>query len=108
MSRRTKSQPEAVGSLVGRVLEDLGAGEVAQVMRIAQRWQEALGEEIASHCRPTALRGSVLETTADSSAWCQQLQLRKPEILASLRSALGDDAPSDLWLRVGTPREWAR
>ena len=43
----------------------------------------------------------VLEVTVDSSVWCQQLQMRRPELLASLREALGADAPRDLWLRVG-------
>jgi predicted nucleic acid-binding Zn ribbon protein len=47
------------------------------------------------------MRAGVLEVTVDSSVWCQQLQMRRPELLASLREALGPDAPRDLWLRVG-------
>ena len=35
---------------------------------------------------PSALRGDVLEASVDSSVWCQQLQLRAPEILAGLRA----------------------
>ena len=101
MSRARKSRPEPLGPLVERVLEDLGAGNSARVMRIAEHWEEAVGAEIAAHCRPTALRGSVLEATVDSSVWCQQLQLRGPEIIEALRAALPADAPTDLWFRVG-------
>ena len=61
----------------------------------------SVGSEVARHCRPTALRGDRLEASVDSSVWCQQLQLRVPEILAALRRLLGDDAPSELWFRVG-------
>jgi predicted nucleic acid-binding Zn ribbon protein len=101
MSRARKSRPEPLGALVERVLKDIGAGDSARVMRIADRWEEAVGAEIAAHCRPTALRGSVLEATVDSSVWCQQLQLRGPEILEALRDVLSADAPSELWFRVG-------
>jgi predicted nucleic acid-binding Zn ribbon protein len=101
VSRSRKSEPEALGKWVQRVLEDLGAGEGARVLRIAERWEEAVGSEIAQHCQPTALRGDVLEATADSSVWCQQLQLRGPEILAALRDVLPEEAPSRLWFRVG-------
>jgi len=101
VSRARKSKPEPLGPLVERVLEDLGAGNSARVMRIAEHWEAAVGAEIAAHCRPTVLRGSVLEVTVDSSVWCQQLQLRGPEIIEALRAELPADAPSDLWFRVG-------
>ncbi len=101
MSRTRKSRPEPLGALVARVLKDIGAGDSARVMRIAECWEEAVGSEIAAHCRPTALRGGVLEVTVDSSVWCQQLQLRGPEILEALRAVLPEDAPTELWFRVG-------
>ena len=100
MTRRRSSEPEGIDVLVPRVLRDLGLDETARVLRIAERWEESVGPEIARHCRPTALRGGVLEATVDSSAWCQELQYRCPEILAALRRDLGDDAPADLFLRV--------
>ncbi len=102
--RPTRRDPERVGALVPRVLEDLGFAESVRVLRIAERWEEAVGEAIALHGQPTALRGEVLEITVDSSPWCQQLQLRRPELLAALRRTLGDEAPSDIWFRVGTGR----
>jgi predicted nucleic acid-binding Zn ribbon protein len=101
VSRARKSRPEPLGSLVARVLEDIGAGASARVMRIAEHWEEAVGVEIAARCRPTVLRGDVLEVTVDSSVWCQQLQLRGPEIIEALRAALPAEAPSELWFRVG-------
>lgn len=101
MSRTRKSRPEPIGALVARVLEDIGASDSARVLRIAERWEQAVGAGIAARCRPTALRGGLLEVSVDSSVWCQQLQLRGPEILEALRAALPGDAPSELWFRVG-------
>ena len=101
MSSRRKSRPEPLGALVRQVLEDIGAGDGARVLRIAECWEEAVGAEVAAHCQPTALRGGVLEATVDSSVWCQQLQLRGPEILAALRAVLPAEAPTELWFRIG-------
>lgn len=102
MKRRARDRDlEVIGSLVPKVLGDLGLGDAARVMRVAERWEEAVGPEIAQHCRPTALRGSVLEVTVDSSVWCHQLRLRASEIVTALRRVLGEEAPSDVWLRVG-------
>jgi predicted nucleic acid-binding Zn ribbon protein len=95
---RPKSRPQSLGELVQRVLADLGAGAAARAARIADHWEEAVGREIADHSQPLAIRGDVLEVSVDTSVWCQQLQLRTPEILASLRRVVGEDAPSEVWL----------
>ena len=100
-TRRRKSRPQAVGELLSQVLSDLGDGATARAVRIADRWAESVGPEIAAHSRPVAIRGEVLEVHVDSSVWCQQLQLRIPTLLAALRDNVGEDAPRELWLRVG-------
>jgi predicted nucleic acid-binding Zn ribbon protein len=86
------------------VLEDMGLDAAAAAFRVGERWEAAVGPEIAGHCRPVGLRGGVLEVVVDSSVWCQQLQLLRPGILEALRRELGEDAPGDLRLRVGYNR----
>ena len=101
MKPRGRREPRQLGALVAGVLGDLGLDEASAIVRVAQCWESAVGAEVAAHCRPSALRGAVLEATVDSSVWCQQLQLQSRAILAGLRRELGDDAPSDLRLFVG-------
>jgi len=98
---RGRRAPRPLGEFVHGVLDDLGLGNASALVRIAERWEAIVGVEVARHCQPALLRGRVLEATVDSSVWCQQLQLRSPEILAALRRELGPEAPADLWLRVG-------
>ena len=102
-----KSEPRAVRGVLGAVLAELGLDEVARAARVCEFWDQAVGPEVASHSRPEGLRGEVLEVAVESSVWSQQLQMKRPQILASLREYLGDDAPQDLRLRVGysRPRE---
>ena len=102
---RRRSEPLEVGPIIGSVLEDLGLEAAAHVFRIGEEWATSVGAEVAEHARPIGMRAGVLEVEVDTSVWCQQLQLRRVEILENLRSRLGDEAPSGLRFRVGyTPR----
>ncbi len=100
MPRRPSGPPQRVGALVPSVLRDLGLEESARALRIQESWPAAVGAEIASHARPIALRNGALEVAVDSSAWCQTLRLRAPELLDGLARTLGDDAPGSLWFRL--------
>ncbi len=99
-----RGRPTVLGDVVGQVLGDLGLDGVAKAHRIGQVWTAVVGEQIAAHCRPVGLRGEVLELAVDSPVWSQQLQLRKPEILAALARALPDAAPRELRFQVGYVR----
>lgn len=101
---RRKGTPTALGSLVDRVLGELGLEGVARSHQIGACWEEAVGAQIAAHCRPKGLRGEVLELEVDSPVWAQQLQLRKPELLAALQRRLGANAPRELRFQVGYGR----
>lgn len=101
MRRRGRREPRRVGDVVGTVLEDLGLEGASSLLRIAERWEAAVGPEVARHCQPERLQGTVLEATVDTSVWCQELQLHLPAILAALRREFGPEAPTDLRLRVG-------
>ncbi len=96
-----RSKPRPLSALVPRVLEDLGLNDATAILRISDCWERAVGREVALHCQPRAMRGPVLEATVDSSVWCQQLQMRKADLLAALARELGDQAPADLRLHVG-------
>jgi predicted nucleic acid-binding Zn ribbon protein len=103
MAPRKASPPERVGALVPSVLRDLGLDESARALRILEGWPGAVGAEVASHARPIALRNGALEVAVDSSAWCQTLRLRAPQLLDALSGALGGDAPASLWFRLAGP-----
>lgn len=101
MRRRTgRSQPQPLGKLVTRVLEDLGIGGSARIMELVSGWESAVGENVARHCRPIQFREDILEVEVDSSVWCQQLKLQEPELIAALAAQLGDVAPTGLRFSV--------
>ena len=64
-------------------------------------WDEALGPEFKSHCRPDGVRNGVIHARVSDSSWMQRVQLEKPRIFARLRAQLGEGAPTELRLRIG-------
>ncbi|MDH3687745.1 MAG: DUF721 domain-containing protein [Myxococcales bacterium] len=101
MKRRRKTEPSRIGSMIPRVFEDLGLGAASSAMALQQRWADLVGPEVAAHAVPDVLRGKTLDVTVDTSAWCQELQLRTDELLSRLRAEFGADAPEALRFRVG-------
>ncbi len=99
-----KREPEAMNKALAGVLESLHIDLAAPSAEIGQHWERIVGPEVAKHCRPLGMKSGVLHAEVDSSVWCQDLQLRTPEILAALRKRMGKSAPTDLRLRVGYSR----
>lgn len=111
MARRAKSTPTAVGQVLPGLLRELGLGDAAAAARLSEAWGQVVGDEAAAHSWPAALRAGVLEVEVDASAWAQQLQLRRPQLLSALRGFFDGeaDAPTirDVRLRLGRPRSQA-
>jgi predicted nucleic acid-binding Zn ribbon protein len=85
---------------IGRVLSDLGYDPDAPALRLLRAWPSAVPPEIAEHCEPTDWKQGTLELTVATPVWAQQIALRKTEILAALKAAMGPSAPTDLRTRV--------
>ena len=88
------------GGRITRVLSDLGYDPAAPALRLLQAWASAVPPEVAENSEPTDWAQGTLELTVASPVWAQQIALRKTEILAALRAALGPDSPTDLRTRV--------
>ncbi|MFQ5698884.1 MAG: DUF721 domain-containing protein [Myxococcota bacterium] len=92
---------QSLSELIPSVFEDLGLDRASESLRLLAVWDEALGPELAPHCRLDGVRGGVLHAHVPDSAWMQRLQLEKASILERLSAALGAPSPRDLRLRIG-------
>jgi len=66
-------------------------------------WAEIVGEEIARHSEPLALRDAILWVRVDGSAWAQELSLLKPRIRERLEERLGEGSIEDIRFHTGSP-----
>jgi hypothetical protein len=71
--------------------------------RLASVWQEALGEEVARHSQPRALRAGRVIAAASSSVWAQTLQLLSADLIPRLNAALGEELVREMVFR---PAGW--
>ncbi|MFP4445220.1 MAG: DUF721 domain-containing protein [Desulfosudaceae bacterium] len=90
---------------VGDILKDTlaqwsqGAGQpITQVWRL---WDATVGEAIAANAQPYRLKNRILIVHVTASAWTQQLQYLKAEIIAGLNRAAGKTLVTDIKFKIG-------
>jgi predicted nucleic acid-binding Zn ribbon protein len=83
------------------VLSELGLDDASLALSLHRAWDDAIGAELAPHCRPEGARGGVIQARVRDSAWMVAVQMRKHELLARLREALAPEPIHDVRLRLG-------
>ena len=72
------------------------------------QWATVVGEQIAEHAQPTALREGVLSVTAESTAWATQLRMVQSQLLAKIATAVGDGVVRALKITGPTAPSWRK
>lgn len=72
------------------------------------QWAEVVGEQIAEHAQPNALRDGVLSVTAESTAWATQLRMVQSQLLAKIAAAVGDGVVTSLRITGPTAPSWRK
>jgi predicted nucleic acid-binding Zn ribbon protein len=94
--------PERLGEVLSRLFTARGWGRRQDRLRLERAWAEAVGEELAAHTRPEALRRGVLEVVVDSAVLLQELtHFHKRRLLAELRQRMPGTPLTDLRFRAG-------
>ena len=72
------------------------------------RWDQVVGEEVASHCHPETFEDQVLTVRTDSTAWATQVRLLAPSVLARLSEELGAGVVTRLVVKGPAGPSWKR
>jgi predicted nucleic acid-binding Zn ribbon protein len=72
------------------------------------QWRSVVGEQIAAHAAPTALRDGVLSVTAESTAWATQLRMVQSQLLAKIAAAVGDGVVASLKITGPATPSWRK
>jgi hypothetical protein len=67
-----------------------GISDQIRAERIVAEWSDMVGPKIAARTRPDGVRDRVLEIEVASSAWLQELNLLRAQILAGLLERVGE------------------
>ena len=100
--------PQPLGGLARELAKNRGwSPRVAEGTVFAQ-WSTVVGEQIAEHATPTALRVGVLAVSAESTAWATQLRLIQAQLLAKIAAAVGDGVVTSLRITGPTAPSWRK
>ena len=97
---------------LGRAARDLAKNR-GWTPRVAEgtvfaEWPAVVGEQIAEHATPTALRDGVLSVTAESTAWATQLRMVQRQLLAKIAAAVGDGVVTALKITGPAAPSWRK
>src|ERR1700754_4213586 len=72
------------------------------------QWQRVVGDQIAAHAAPTALRDGVLSVSAETTAWATQLRMVQAQLLAKIAAAVGDGVVTSLKIVGPVAPSWRK
>ena len=103
-----RRDPQPLGTAAADLAKSRGwTPHVAEGTVFAQ-WSTVVGEQIAEHAEPTALRDGVLSVTAESTAWATQLRMVQAQLLAKIAAAVGDGVVTALKITGPTAPSWRK
>jgi hypothetical protein len=92
--------PRRISASLDAVARNLGGAGGPALVDLLQRWPEVVGEQLAAHCRPLALRAGTLTIGTDEAAWGAQLGWLEADLKRSLDQALGAGVVTRIAVRV--------
>ena len=78
----------------------MGAPSADATRSIFADWSEIVGDQIAEHARPHALRERTLVVAVTDPAWATQLRFLETELLGRITAATGSDEVTAIEVRV--------
>jgi predicted nucleic acid-binding Zn ribbon protein len=84
-AERKGGDPKSVASSLTEAARLLGAEGALELSAVKRRWLEAVGPEVAAHCRPVSLRSGRLTLAVDHPAWASELRVLSGMLLSRIR-----------------------
>lgn len=100
--------PQPLGRAASELAKTRGWSPRVAEGTVFARWAEVVGEQIAEHAQPNALRDGVLSVTAESTAWATQLRMVQSQLLAKIAAAVGDGVVTSLRITGPTAPSWRK
>ncbi len=100
--------PQPLGKAARDLAKTRGWSPKVAEGTVFAEWAAVVGEQIAGHAQPTALRDGVLSVTAESTAWATQLRMVQTQLLAKIAAAVGDGVVTSLKITGPAGPSWRK
>jgi predicted nucleic acid-binding Zn ribbon protein len=104
--KRTSGDPEPVGEVLGKVVEEQGWGTEISLRMMLSRWSELVGATNALHSKPEGFHEGVLYVRTESTTWATALRAIAPQLLAKLNESLGQGAVTRIEIKGPAAPSW--
>ena len=96
-----KKHPEGIKNVLNKVIENIERRSIGKKKEILEVWRKAAGEEACGHSKPVRIRRKILTIEVDSSTWFYVLNIKKKNLLKSIKKELGEEKIVDIRFRMG-------
>jgi len=100
--------PQRLGSVARDVAKKRGWSSRVAEGAVFGQWPAVVGQHIAEHATPTALRDGVLNVSAESTAWATQLRIIQAQVLAKIAASVGDGVVTALKITGPVAPSWRK
>ncbi|TQM29590.1 DUF721 family protein [Nocardia bhagyanarayanae] len=107
-ARPDDRDPQLLSQLATRIAKSRGWDNKVAEGTVLGRWAGVVGEDIASHATPIALKDGVLSIAAESTAWATQLRMLQSQILAKINAAVGHGVVTQLKISGPAAPSWRK
>jgi predicted nucleic acid-binding Zn ribbon protein len=94
-------RPKPIRSILENALKGLEIDGHVKTYSIWGAWKEIVGESVALHARPHAIRNRILFVHVSHPTWVQQLQFLKSTLIDKINTFLGDPLVRDIRFHLG-------
>ena len=81
--------PRPLSESLDRVIRGLRGPDRQQVGGVFGRWEEIVGDHVASHVRPVRLEAGVLVVEVSEPAWATQFEFLSGEVIRRMGETVG-------------------
>jgi predicted nucleic acid-binding Zn ribbon protein len=92
--------PRPVKESLDQFAKRLGAPRASALGAVFSRWDEAVGDTVAAHCRPVSLRDGLLVVMVDHPGWATQLRYLSATIVTRIEEVAGPGVVRRLEVRI--------
>ncbi|MEC3974609.1 DciA family protein [Amycolatopsis sp. H20-H5] len=100
--------PQPLGRIVSRLSVDRGWNTSLANGRVFGQWTQLVGEEVAEHAQPVALKDGELTVRASSTAWATQLRLLQGQLLKKIAAGVGHGVVKRMRIQGPTAPSWKK
>lgn len=100
--------PQPLGRIAARLADERGWKPRLANGVVFGRWTELVGEEVAEHAEPVALRDGELTVRASSTAWATQLRLLQSKLLTKIAAGVGHGVVKRMRIQGPTAPNWRK